>query len=165
MNQGRYLIEELCSLTGFSRRTVRYYVQEGLVDPPAGRGRGGYYSGLQAAQLARIRELQEQGYRLDAIRGMLAPHATAETAETAELARESKVEPGAAGEPTADASRSSKQTPAHVDLPHSSWTRHIVARGVELHISAEAGSHLGPAVATALVALRSIIGHEGGLNG
>jgi DNA-binding transcriptional MerR regulator len=152
MNQGQYLIEELCRLTGFSRRTVRYYVQEGLVDPPAGRGRGGYYSDLQVAQLARIHVLQEQGYRLDAIRGMLAPQATAETAE-------------AAAEPTADASRSSLQTTTSQASPHSSWTRHVVARGVELHISAEAGSHLGPAVATALEALRSIIGHEGGLNG
>jgi DNA-binding transcriptional MerR regulator len=144
MNKGRYLIEELCRLTGFSRRTVRYYVQEGLVDPPAGRGRGGYYSDLQAAQLGRIHVLQEQGYRLDAIRGMLAPQAAAETAE---------------------APRSPMPTPAPQASPHSSWTRHIVARGVELHISAEAGSHLGPAVATALEALRSIIGHEGGLNG
>jgi DNA-binding transcriptional MerR regulator len=165
MNQGQYLIEELCRLTGFSRRTVRYYVQEGLVDPPAGRGRGGYYSDLQVAQLARIHVLQEQGYRLDAIRGMLAPQATAETAEAAEPTRESMIEPGTAAEPTADAPRSSLQTTTSQASPHSSWTRHVVARGVELHISAEAGSHLGPAVATALEALRSIIGHEGGLNG
>ncbi len=143
MNTGQFLIEELCRLTGFSRRTVRYYVQEGLVDPPAGRGRGGYYSDLQVAQLARIHVLQEQGYRLDAIRGMLAPQATAETAEVP---------------------RSPAPTPVPQASPPSSWTRHVVARGVELHISAEAGSHLGPAVATALEALRSIIGHEGGPN-
>jgi DNA-binding transcriptional MerR regulator len=65
MNEGRYLIEELCTLTSFPRRTVRYYVQEGLVDPPAGRGRGGYYSDLHVAQLTRIHSLQDQGYRLD----------------------------------------------------------------------------------------------------
>jgi DNA-binding transcriptional MerR regulator len=147
MDQGKYLIEELCRLTGFSRRTVRYYVQEGLVDPPAGRGRGGYYSDLHAAQLARIRELQEQGFRLDAIRGMIAPRLAADTAETAGPARADAV----------------VQLPAR--FPRSSWVRHVVAPGVELHVSAEAASQLGPAVATALVQLRSIVEHEGGLHG
>jgi DNA-binding transcriptional MerR regulator len=156
MNQGRYLIEELCRRTGFSRRTVRYYVQEGLVDPPAGRGRGGYYSDLHVAQLARIRVLQEQGYRLNAIRGMLAPQVPAEAAKPAEAPT---AEPLVATEPAADAARSP------MAVPRQSWTRHVVARGVELHVSAEAASRLGPAVATALDALRSIIEHEGGLNG
>jgi DNA-binding transcriptional MerR regulator len=158
MDQGRYLIEELCRLTGFSRRTVRYYVQEGLVDPPAGRGRGGYYSDLHAAQLARIRELQERGFRLDAIRGMIAPRLAADTAQAAEPAHAAAVEPDGAAEP-ADAASSSMR------FSRSSWMRHIVAPGVELHVSAEAGSRLGPAVATALEALRSIIEREGGLNG
>jgi hypothetical protein len=147
MDQGRYLIEELCRLTGFSRRTVRYYVQEGLVAPPAGRGRGGYYSDLHAAQLARIRELQEQGFRLDAIRGMVAPGLVADTAETAGPAREDAVARLPEG------------------FPRSSWVRHVVAPGVELHVSAEAASRLGPAVTTALALLRSTIEHEGGLHG
>lgn len=138
MNQGRYLIEELCRLTGFPRRTVRYYVQEGLVDPPAGRGRGGYYSDLHAAQLARIRELQERGFRLDAIRGIAAPGRAAEPAAAARLP---------------------------VGFPRSSWVRHVVTPGVELHVSAEAASRLGPAIATALATLRSIVEHEGGLHG
>jgi DNA-binding transcriptional MerR regulator len=138
MDQGRYLIDELCRLTGFSRRTVRYYVQEGLVDPPAGRGRGGYYSDLHAAELARIRVLQEQGYRLDAIRGMLAPDF--------------------------HASSPSLPLPEPHESTRSSWARHLVAPGVELHLSADAESRLGSAVATALVALRSIIHREGGLH-
>jgi len=155
MDHGRFLIEELCRLTGFSRRTVRYYVQEGLVDPPAGRGRGGYYSDLHVAQLARIRQLQDEGYRLDAIRGMLFPPRVAadmaEAARPAEPAAAPTPEPGPAAESAASA-------------PGSSWTRHVVAPGVELHISAEAASHLGPAVETALEALRSIIHHRGGLH-
>jgi len=158
MDQGRYLIEELCGLTGFSRRTVRYYVQEGLVDPPAGRGRGGYYSDLHVAQLARIRELQEQGFRLDAIRSMVAPRPAAEPAETAGPARAEAAAPDRAAEPAAAA-----RLPA--GFPRSSWVRHVVTPGVELHVSAEAGPQLGPAVATALATLRSIIEHEGGLHG
>jgi len=143
MDQARYLIDELCRLTGFSRRTVRYYVQEGLVDPPAGRGRGGYYSDLHAAQLARIRALQEQGYRLDAIRGMISP---------------------APAEYAADAVRAPAPAPDRSELSGSAWIRHVVASGVELHVSAGAASRFGPAIATALEAVRSIIRHEGGLH-
>jgi DNA-binding transcriptional MerR regulator len=165
MNQGRYLIEELCRLTGFTRRTVRYYVQEGLVDPPAGRGRGGYYSDLHVAQLARIRVLQEQGYRLDAIRGMFATQVAADTAGDVEPAHAATVESQAAAEPGAGVLPSFAPPLPPAASPHTSWTRHVVARGIELHISAEAGSRLGQAVATALVALRSIIEREGGLNG
>ncbi len=139
MNERRYLIEELCTLTGFSRRTVRYYVQEGLVDPPAGRGRGGFYADLHVAQLARIRSLQDQGYRLDAIRGLLGRQAPVEAAAVT----------------TTAAPRSS---------PSASWTRHAVAPGIELHVSAEAEAKLGSAVAAALEAVRSLIGREGGLN-
>ncbi len=140
MDHARYLIEELCTLTGFPRRTVRYYVQEGLVDPPAGRGRGGFYDDRHVAQLVRIRELQDQGYRLDAIRGL--------------LGRQAPVEAAAEAPP-----------PASRPLPASSWTRLPVAPGVELHVSAEAAERLGPAVAAALEAARSIIEHEGGPNG
>jgi hypothetical protein len=47
----------------------------------------------------------------------------------------------------------------------ASWTRHAVVPGVELHISAEAEAKLGTAVTSALEAVRSIIEHEGGLDG
>lgn len=139
MNQGRYLIDELCSLTGFSRRTIRYYVQNGLVDPPAGRGRGGYYSDAHVGQLARIRELQEQGYRLEAIRGMIAR----------------RIEQS---EPSAPASR-------YTETPRDAWTRYVVAPGVELHLSIDAERRLGSAVGTALETLRSVIEREGGPDG
>jgi len=146
MDKARYLIDELCKLTGFSRRTVRFYVQEGLVDPPAGRGRGGYYSDLHAAHPARTRARQEQGYRRDAIRGMRAPHGAATPLEALEPRSSFRQEPG-----------SLPSTP-------ESWTRHIVAPGVELHVSAEAASRRGSAIAAALEALRSTIHHEGGLH-
>ena len=147
MNEGRYLIEELCTLTGFPRRTVRYYVQEGLIDPPAGRGRGGYYSDLHVAELARIRSLQDQGYRLDAIRGQLG--------RTAPARVPAADPPLAAADATPGAPRSS---------PASSWIHHEVTPGVELHVSAEAEAKLGTAVAAALEAVRSIVEREGGLN-
>ncbi|MDB4444045.1 MerR family transcriptional regulator [bacterium] len=67
MNEKRYTIEELQELTGYSRRTIRYYVQEGLIDPPAGRGRGGFYFDSHLKRLLHIKSLQEQGLKLSDI--------------------------------------------------------------------------------------------------
>ena len=39
----RYSIGAIAEKTGISRRTVRYYVQLGLIEPPVGKGRGSYY--------------------------------------------------------------------------------------------------------------------------
>jgi DNA-binding transcriptional MerR regulator len=71
MAERHYTIGQLSELTGFSRRTIRYYVQEGLLAPPAGRGRGGFYFDSHMATLRRIRSLQEKGLRLSAIFEML----------------------------------------------------------------------------------------------
>lgn len=70
MNEQKYSMDELAALTGLSRRTIRFYVQERLIDPPAGRGRGGFYYDSHLHALARIRQLQEQGASLQAIRSM-----------------------------------------------------------------------------------------------
>lgn len=157
MDQGRYLIDELCSLTGFSRRTIRYYVQNGLVDPPAGRGRGGYYSDAHVGQLARIRALQEQGYRLEAIRGLIArvDEPSSSGAKAAEPAPSQAV-------PEEAPSRHASQRP---EAWRAAWTRFTVAPGVELHVSIEAEQRLAAAIAAMLETLRSIVDREGGLNG
>jgi DNA-binding transcriptional MerR regulator len=69
----RYGIEELAERAGVSRRTVRYYVQRGLLPAPTGIGRGRHYTEEHLATLVRIRELQERGESLadiaDAITG------------------------------------------------------------------------------------------------
>ena len=72
MTKRTYTIDDLVERTGFSRRTIRYYVQEGLLEPPAGRGRGGFYYDSHLERLGQIRELQAQGLRLRTIREHLA---------------------------------------------------------------------------------------------
>jgi DNA-binding transcriptional MerR regulator len=67
MDEPRYTVDELAEKTGFSRRTIRYYVQEGLIEPPAGRGRGGFYNDSHVAMLLKIKSQQEQGFSLGAI--------------------------------------------------------------------------------------------------
>lgn len=71
METRRYTIDELTEKTGFTRRTIRFYVQEGLIEPPAGRGRGGFYYDSQLAKLQQIKAYQEKGLRLSDIQRVL----------------------------------------------------------------------------------------------
>ena len=71
MEAKKYTIEELCELTGFSRRTIRYYVQSGIIEAPAGRGRGGFYYDSHVDKLRQIRSFQEQGLTLQTIQSRL----------------------------------------------------------------------------------------------
>lgn len=67
-----YTIGELAELGGVSRRTVRYYVQEGLIPPPAGLGRGAHYQKEHLEALLRVKVMQERGLLLEEIRLALA---------------------------------------------------------------------------------------------
>jgi len=71
MQTGKYTIEELAERSGFTRRTIRYYVQEGLIDPPAGRGRGGFYYDSHLQRLLQIKAYQEQGLGILAMLSLL----------------------------------------------------------------------------------------------
>src|SRR6266403_2148710 len=52
-----YRIEELAELGGVTRRTVRYYVQRGLLPTPLGTGRGPHYTQAHLERLIHIRQL------------------------------------------------------------------------------------------------------------
>lgn len=71
-SEPRYGIEELSDLGGVSRRTVRFYVQEGLLPAPLGLGRGRHYGPEHLDTLLHVKEMQEQGLTLPVIRGRLA---------------------------------------------------------------------------------------------
>ena len=53
------------------RRTVRYYVQQGLVDHPIGEKRAAYYTTRHLEQLLTIRKWQQAGLSLNRIREIL----------------------------------------------------------------------------------------------
>jgi DNA-binding transcriptional MerR regulator len=103
----RYSIDELAALGNVSRRTVRFYVHEGLLPAPLGVGRGRHYDASHLARLHQVRALQDAGRRLDEIRVALGGDSAAadgrvETSRTAAPCR---------------------------------WWRIALAPGVELHVS------------------------------
>ena len=107
----RYPIGELATLGGVSRRTVRYYVQEGLIPQPLGLGRGNHYTADHLEQLLRVKAMQESGRTLDEIRRALgqAP------------------------------SRRGAGKPAREEvLPRSLWRRIALTPGVEVHVASTA---------------------------
>jgi len=116
--QGRFSVDELADLGGVSRRTVRYYVQEGLLPTPLGVGRGKHYDQSHLDCLLRVKAEQEAGRSLDDIRA----------GRTSAYGRS---EPVARPRPP---------------LPRSTWRRLELAPGVELHVAHDiklpAGSRL-----------------------
>ena len=67
MSETTYKLGELAQAAGTSPRTVRYYVQRGLLPPPAFRGKDSAYAREHLLRLRAIRRLQEAYLPLDAI--------------------------------------------------------------------------------------------------
>jgi DNA-binding transcriptional MerR regulator len=103
-----YGIAELAELAGVTRRTVRYYVQRGLLPAPLGTGRGPHYTQAHLQRLIRIRKLQEASVPLAEIVAQLD------------------------GVPQTPVS-----TPEALPQ-RSTWMRFVLADGVELHVRAGA---------------------------
>ena len=61
-------LKTLCDDTGVSPRTVYFYVQQGLLPPADGAGRGAKYSEVHRDRLRLIRQLQDQYLPLAEIR-------------------------------------------------------------------------------------------------
>jgi len=66
-----YNIETLVKMTGLTRRTIRYYVQRGLLDQPEGGGRGSYYTDRHLGAIEKIKKWSEQGVPLIHMKAML----------------------------------------------------------------------------------------------
>ena len=108
MDDPCYAIGDLADLGGVSRRTVRYYVQEGLLPTPHGVGRGNHYGPEHLEQLLKVKTLQEGGRSLDEIRRALNHK-----------------------------SRSRDHVESAPAPERSVWRRITVAPGVELHVSGD----------------------------
>ena len=109
-------IAELAELGGVSRRTVRYYIQEGLLQPPYGVGRGNHYGPEHLDRLLGVKAMQEKGWSLGRIRSDL-----------------DRAEP----EPGSGAMNATVSS-----IPREAWLRLTLAPGIEIHL--ESGRRLPP---------------------
>ena len=66
-----FSLDELCTLTDLTKRTVRYYVQIGLVNRPEGETRAAKYSPQHLEQLLLVKKWTAAGVSLDRIRELL----------------------------------------------------------------------------------------------
>jgi hypothetical protein len=108
-NPRRYSIDDLADLAGITRRTVRFYVHEGLLPAPLGVGRGSHYDQSHLDRLLEVRRLQESGRSLEDIRAGRTPkHVVARPPAAQALA-----------------------------IPRSAWRRLELAPGVELHLASD----------------------------
>ena len=62
-----FALDEIATLAELPRRTVRYYIQSGLVDRPQGIGKGAYYTQHHVEQLLHVRKWQLAGLSLERI--------------------------------------------------------------------------------------------------
>ena len=66
-----FTLNEIAALTELPRRTVRYYIQIGLVDRPEGIGKGAWYTQHHVEQLLLVRKWQLAGLSLERIGNLL----------------------------------------------------------------------------------------------
>lgn len=75
-----YRLADLCAIADLPIRTVRYYVQIGLMDRPVGETRAARYGADHLDQLLRIKQWTAEGFSLERIRQRLQGEQGAEQA-------------------------------------------------------------------------------------
>lgn len=131
MKDPHYSIDELAEATGLTRRTLRFYVQQGLLPPPHGAGRGSYYDDRHRQQLDKLQRWQEAGRSLDEIRRILSGEG--EGAKT----------------PSA---------PSRRPVPVSCWQRLPLEPGLELHLDTTRPLPSAEQIDALRAAIQSILG-------
>lgn len=71
----RFSMEELVDASGISDRTIRYYIEQGLLQNARGRGRSSYYTTEHLERLTRISDLRDRGLSLAEIKESFVPQA------------------------------------------------------------------------------------------
>jgi DNA-binding transcriptional MerR regulator len=71
MPEADLTIDELARRTGMTVRNLRAHQSRGLLPPPDVRGRTGFYGAEHVARVELIKELQADGFNLEAIRRLI----------------------------------------------------------------------------------------------
>lgn len=143
MSDETYKLDELAKAAGTSPRTVRYYVQRGLLPPPVFRGKDSTYGREHVARLRAIKKLQEDYLPLDAIAVELdgksideidaIAKSTPRPVPNRDVTRQS--EAGQSGSGHIGARQVVVTTPL---IRADAWRRHEIARGLEMHLADDA---------------------------
>jgi len=65
----KYSLDKICILGETSKRTFRYYIQEGLIDKPEGESkRSAFYTNHHLEQLLSVRKYRQAGLSINRIR-------------------------------------------------------------------------------------------------
>lgn len=131
-----------------SARAVRFYVANGLLDHPLGRGTAATYHYRHLLQLLTIKIRQREGQTLESIKAELSG-ATGD-------ALEKRVSQSLAPALVSGADHAVQ----HDDAPAASWRRVVVADGIELHVRDDSPAARGDAVAAMREAVRAALGRE-----
>lgn len=75
-HDNKLTIDEVSGLTAVSPRTIRFYIQKGLVDRPVGQRKAAHYTREHVRQLLEIEKWKTAGVSLEAIRGIMAGEQT-----------------------------------------------------------------------------------------
>ncbi len=70
-NERHYSLDELCTLTETAKRTVRFYMGQGLMDRSEGQKKGAYYLEKHLMQLLEIKKWQKAGLSLERIKSLM----------------------------------------------------------------------------------------------
>lgn len=133
-----------------SARAIRYYVSNGLLDRPEGTGTSATYGYRHFLQLLSVKIRQREGATLDTIKR--------EMSELTGDALERRVATSLAA--ALGATAETRRGNADGDGP-SSWSRVIVADGVELHVRDDSPNAGEESVLAMREAVRSALGRGG----
>ncbi|WP_437555360.1 helix-turn-helix domain-containing protein [Sorangium sp. So ce367] len=132
-----YKLDELAGEAGVAPRTVRYYVQRGLLPAPEFRGKDTSYGREHLARLRAIKVLQQAHLPLEEIQARLAGAGLDEIERIAAGAPPRALEARCAGPEEAAAAPRASSPPAAAPRG-ARWERVELADGVELHVRTDA---------------------------
>jgi len=141
-------IGELAGQSGVTRRTIRYYVEIGLLPPPSGAGKAAVYGEDHLDRLSLIKKLQSMRLSLEEIRDELAGRTRGpEPASSAMLLPLEPLSPGPMASTASEYIASLRELgPVYKQRGMSdarertgaydaeSWVRVAITRDVELHV-------------------------------
>lgn len=131
-----------------SARAIRFYVANGLLDHPEGRGTAATYHYKHLLQLLSIKIRQREGQTLDVIKGELADM------------QGDQLEKRVAGS-LAPALGNGADVAVQRDHDHTvAWRRIVVADGIELHVREDSAGARESAMVALREAVRAALGRE-----